>query len=280
MASNSPVRSPAGLRVSLIIATAVIHCSAGFAPFYVLPIGIFVFSSGIVLIGLFGVTLGYHRYLTHRSFSVSPTVRRVLLTLGTLALEGGPVTWVAVHRLHHRFADTSQDPHSPRDGLLRAHIYWGLRRQRCFSREVQERYARDVLSDPFAVFLERHNVCINLVFNCGLAAAAGLLSGREVAASVWTWSMLRIVYVWHATYLVNSICHRLGRRSHTTKDDSCNNLLVALLSFGEGWHNNHHHNPRSAAHGIRWWQIDFTYYVIIAMYVLGLARDIHGRRAG
>lgn len=234
-----------------------------------------------VLTGL-GVTVGYHRLFTHKSFETGPVMTFIIGVLGSMAAEGPIITWVATHRQHHQHSDDEDDPHSPHAhggtffGLLRgawhAHMGWLFR-----GREVDTaRYAPDLQKDPLVRFLSR---CFPLWVALGLiipAALGGLLtmSWFGVILGLLWGGFVRIFLVHHVTWSVNSICHIWGRQSFVSHDESRNNFVCALLAFGEGWHNNHHAFPASARHGLRRWEVDTSYLVIKCMERLGLARNI------
>ncbi len=218
--------------------------------------------------GSLGIGLGYHRLLTHRGFKVPRWLERTFAICATLALEGGPIFWVAVHRIHHQNTDKPGDPHSPRDGKWWSHAGWILTGETLHenTRELM-RYTPDLAKDKFYVNLTKyHWVPITLL---GFA----LLAFGGYQAVLWG-IFLRTVVGLHTTWLVNSATHLWGSRRFATKDDSTNNFWVALLSFGEGWHNNHHAHPTSARHGIRWYEIDFNWYLIAVLKRIGLAKNV------
>jgi stearoyl-CoA desaturase (delta-9 desaturase) len=242
-----------------------------------------VFAILYVLTGL-GVTVGFHRHLTHRSFATSRTVRGVLAALGSAAIEGPVISWVADHRKHHAFSDREGDPHSPHvghgngwrgalSGLLHAHVGWLFIHTQRGSRD---RYAPDLVRDPVVRFIDRTFVLWALA---GLGAAFGLgvaIGGTVVAGLtglLWG-GAIRMLFLHHVTYSINSICHFFGRRGFATPDRSGNVSWLALPSMGESWHNNHHAFPTSAAHGLRWWQVDVSALVIAGMEKLGLVWDV------
>ena len=215
-----------------------------------------------------GVGMGFHRLLTHRGYKTPRIVEYFLTVCGTLALEGGPINWVVTHRIHHAHADAPGDPHTPRDGGWWAHIGWmlsGTAQQ--YDRTVMERYAPDLMKDRFHVWLN-HVYWLPLV----------LLSLALLAFGGWSYVMwavfFRVTFNLHATWLVNSATHMWGGRRFLTSDDSRNNWWVALLTFGEGWHNNHHAHPTAARHGLAWYEIDINWWGIRVMQFLGLARAI------
>jgi fatty-acid desaturase len=218
--------------------------------------------------GSLGIGMGYHRLLTHRGYRVPKWVEYFLATCGTLALEGSPVHWVTTHRLHHMHADAEGDPHTPRDGGWWAHIGWiltGTAQQH--DRATLERYAPDLMKDAYYRWLSRWWFVPLLVL--------GILLGTFGGRSVLLWGVfLRVTLGLHATWLVNSATHMWGSQRFKTRDDSRNNWWVALLTFGEGWHNNHHAHPRAARHGLRWYELDVNWYGIRTLQFLGLAKSI------
>ncbi|HEX8180670.1 MAG TPA: fatty acid desaturase [Pyrinomonadaceae bacterium] len=218
--------------------------------------------------GSLGIGMGFHRLLTHRGYKTPKVVEYFLTLCGTLTMEGGPIDWVVTHRIHHSHTDAAGDPHTPRDGRFWAHMGWiftGTAQQH--GEEVMMRYAPDLMKDRFHVLLNNF-YWVPLV----IVGAALLVFGGW---SVFMWGMfLRVVFGLHATWLVNSATHLWGTRRFVTTDDSTNSWWVALLTFGEGWHNNHHAHPRAARHGLTWYEIDVNWYGIRALQLLGLAKDI------
>jgi stearoyl-CoA desaturase (Delta-9 desaturase) len=231
-----------------------------------------------------GVTVGFHRYFTHRSFKTSRPMRAILAVLGSAAIEGPVISWVADHRKHHRFSDREGDPHSPHvghgggwrgalAGLAHAHMGWLFIHT---ERGAKSRYAPDLLKDPIVRFADRNFLAWALA---GLAMAFGLgwaIGGTLLAALtglLWGGGV-RMLVVHHVTYSINSLCHFFGRRRFTTHDHSRNLLWLAIPSFGESWHNNHHAFPTSAFHGLRRWEIDPSALVIRALEAVGLVWDV------
>lgn len=211
-----------------------------------------------------GVTVGYHRMLTHRSFRPHPVVKFVLLVLGSMSLEGPALEWAATHIKHHAHSDREGDPHSPVEGFFHAHIGW------MFGDDTADPnvYCRNLVKDPIVVFVSRTFLlwaALSLVIPFVLGGWTGLLWG----------GLVRIFLTHHVTWSVNSVCHTFGKREFETNDRSHNEWLVGLLGFGEGWHNNHHAFPRSAFHGLHWWQFDLSGYVIWTLERLGLAGDVY-----
>jgi stearoyl-CoA desaturase (delta-9 desaturase) len=244
---------------------------------------VIIFLVAYVLTGL-GVTVGFHRLLTHRAFKTTRPVRALLTILGSAAIEGPVTAWVADHRKHHDFSDQLGDPHSPHvehgrgwagalRGLFHAHVGWLFIHQH---RGAKDRYARDLRSDPMMRLLDR----LFLVWAVGglaLCFFAGWLFGGSVEAGLTAllWGGgVRMLVVHHVTYSINSICHFAGRRGFETPDESRNVAWLAPFTFGEAWHNNHHAFPTSARHGLTRWQFDPSAYVIAALEKVGLAWDV------
>jgi stearoyl-CoA desaturase (delta-9 desaturase) len=243
--------------------------------------------AGLYVFGTLGINLCYHRLLAHRAFECSSRLEHFLALLGICCLQDTPVHWVAAHRLHHQHSDEQSDPHSPKAGFFWSHIGWLWRENSELDRfEMLSHYVKDLLRDRFYVRLERRSflVAISLA-QCALfflaGAAIGWLSGgrpEEAAlggASMLVWGVfVRTVLVWHITWSVNSVTHLWGYRRYDTSESSRNNWLIGVLSNGEGWHNNHHAQPRAAAHGHRWWELDVTYLTIRWLAMLGLVWDV------
>ena len=219
-----------------------------------------------------GIGMGYHRLLTHRGYKVPRYFEYFLAICGTLALEGGPIPWVATHRVHHQFSDLPGDPHTPRDGRWWAHILWMLTGDPTNANTAEcARYAPDLAKDPFYVWLSRYHWVPLTLLGLVLLAVGG------IPFVLWG-IFFRVTAGQHVTWMVNSITHIWGSRRFATRDDSRNNWFVALLSFGEGWHNNHHAHPVSARHGLAWYELDITYWTIRLCEKLGLARAVKAAR--
>lgn len=266
---------------SIAYTLAVLHVVAlGLAPFFFSWLGLAVGAVLLIVIGA-GVTVGYHRLLTHSSFETKPWVRQALTILGVLSGEGHPIFWVAIHRRHHQHADTEGDPHSPTvDSLYFAHMAWLWSYNRAAVAQLFSRYARDLCKEPFMRRMARQYLWWHAGLALLLIVAGWLYGGWFYAGSFFVYGMLlRTVVGLHITWMVNSFTHRYGYRNYETRDDSRNHWLVALFTLGEGWHNNHHHEPRLAHHGWhRWWEFDLWYIVIWLLAKLGLAWNVqrHG----
>jgi sn-1 stearoyl-lipid 9-desaturase len=259
---------------SQIIGWSVIHIGVVLAPLTFSWSGLVVCLVLYLLVGL-GVTMGYHRLLTHRSFQTPRPVEYVLALLGSLANQGGPLQWVAVHRIHHQHSDDEGDPHSPRDGVWWSHmLWWMLHVPAIHEPVVYQRYVPDLARDPVHRFLQRYHFLLTLGLGGALFGLGHLWGGVGFSWVVWG-MFVRTTVLYHATWLVNSATHLLGYRTYATRDRSTNLWWVALITLGEGWHNNHHAFPRSARHGIRWWELDVTFLFIRILGILRLARQIH-----
>jgi stearoyl-CoA desaturase (delta-9 desaturase) len=228
----------------------LLHVACLFAPvtfsWSALAVAVFLYWACCGL----GISMGYHRLLTHHGFETSRFFRYTLAVLGTMNLQGGPLSWVGVHRLHHKDSDKDHDPHSPRHGFLWAHLLWCVVHD-FLGRDVTLA-AKDLKKDRFMVWLEKYFVAPQAVLGVVLYVLGG-----------WSWVVwgiaVRTVFTYHATWLVNSASHTWGYKNFVTDDDSMNNPWVAAISWGEGWHNNHHAHQRSARHGMRWFEFDPTW---------------------
>jgi sn-1 stearoyl-lipid 9-desaturase len=256
-----------------------------FVPWFFSWTGVVLLVAGIYLFGMIGINLGYHRLLAHRGFSCPRWLEHALAVLGACCAQGAPAWWVAIHRMHHQFADKERDPHAPTRNFFWGHIGWiTFQTEDMLRGHVTERYARDLLRDPLYVWLEKYWQGVALASWILLPAAAltgSLLTGMgaqaasQLALSVLVWGgAARTVYVWHVSAFVNSVSHLWGYRSYQTNDGSRNNLFVGYFAHGEGWHNNHHADPQAAMHGRRAWELDPVFWVIRLLAILGLARDV------
>jgi stearoyl-CoA desaturase (delta-9 desaturase) len=238
-----------------------------------------------------GLTLGYHRLFAHRAFQVPRWLAHVIAICGYLAIQRGPIFWVAMHRLHHRHSDVpGKDPHTPREGWFHVHFGWSQRRRRdVWEKEIYRKLAPDLIHDRLYLFLD--NERRDYVTYFGILVSSYVLGGvigglqqpafqfdqyNAVCFFVWV-GLLNRVAVLHAFGFINSVCHEVGTRPYKTggEDTSVNNVLVALLIFGEGWHNNHHAHQNSARHGFRWYQWDPAWYGIWLLKAVGLAHKVH-----
>jgi stearoyl-CoA desaturase (delta-9 desaturase) len=263
------------------------------ALFAFIPSFITWYNAVIMLIGVLifgqGINLGYHRLLTHRSLQVPKWLERFYVLLALCCMEETPGKWVSTHRKHHTDSDNPEDdPHSPTRSLFWSHMGWLVfRRGGKNSLNVDHRYAGDILDDRFYMFLEKKWWATFVIFGGQMLlyflAGFGIFMamGQGISTAAWSglgvmmWGvMLRVVVVWHITWSVNSLSHVLGYQSYETGELSRNNWFVALIASGEGWHNNHHHDPASASVQHKWWEIDLTYYHILLLEKLGLAKSV------
>ncbi len=258
-----------------------------FVPWFFSWTGVALAIVGAYVFGTLGINLCYHRLLTHRGFVCPKWVEYTLATLAILSFQDTPARWVAVHRRHHEHADEEPDPHTPIVSFLWAHMGWLFVRPPEMERtQIYPRYAKDILRDPFYRRMESPAVYIGTImaswvvfFVVGTLAA--LIGGSPMAealqfgASVLVWGVfVRTVLVWHLTWSVNSVTHMFGYRNYHTGEESRNNVIIGLITNGEGWHNNHHADPRSARHGHRWFEVDVTYLSLRGLAALGLASKI------
>jgi len=226
--------------------------------------------------GCLGITLCYHRMLSHKSFKAHPWVKNFLMLCGVLTLEGDPNWWVANHRLHHKEADRDLDPHSPLVSLPWSHMLWLFFANPKLEKDcIKSKLIPDLVNDPVAKFFEKAFLPINLAFPVLLYGLGYLIGGPKIALSLLCWGgFFRIVWVWHITWCVNSVTHIWGYTNYKVRDESLNLWWVGILAFGEGWHNNHHAFPATARNGHKWWEFDPTYGIIALLKTVGLASDI------
>jgi len=250
------------------LALLVFHVGAVLALFNFTWTGV-LFAVGLwwLTIGL-GIGLGYHRLLTHRAYKTPKWFEYIVTVLGTMTLEGGPIFWVATHRNHHKYTDQPGDPHSPRDGRWWSHMGWivgGTSMHGDTSKLAPQ--VPDLINNKFHVWISKwHWVPLTVTGFIILA-----LYGWPV--TLWA-VFFRVTFGLHCTWLVNSACHLWGSQRFANGEDSRNNWWVSLLTFGEGWHNNHHAHAQSARHGLAWWEIDITWYTIKLLSFMGLATNI------
>jgi stearoyl-CoA desaturase (delta-9 desaturase) len=265
-----------GLDWPTVIWISLCHVGALGAFFFFTWKGVALLAILFWFTGALGVCLGYHRLLTHGSFSTYKPVRWLFALLGSLSGEGSAITWVATHRKHHAHSDKEDDPHSPRDGGWWAHFLWLMPNHGAKHHdELTARYAPDLVKDPMMRFLHKTFLVWHFVLGLSLFFAGWLFWDLYTGWSFLFWGLfLRMVYVLHVTWLVNSATHMWGYRNYETTDDSTNLWWVGLLAFGEGWHNNHHAYQRMARHGHKWWEIDLTYWAICGLEKLGLAWNV------
>mmetsp|Transcript_992 Transcript_992/g.1564 ORF Transcript_992/g.1564 Transcript_992/m.1564 type:complete len:434 (+) Transcript_992:119-1420(+) len=244
-----------------------IHLGAAAAPFYFTWEAFAVFLIGYVITGMFGITLSYHRQLAHRSFTTPKWLEYTFAYCGALALQSHPINWVSSHRHHHGGTETEEDVHSPLDGFWWSHMGWLMDTKNTWMRQNKGN-ATDLQSQWFYRFLAKtypiHAIVMPIV---GLYALGGM------PFVMWGF-FARVVWVWHMTWMVNSVSHVWGFQDWNTGDKSMNNWVVGMLAFGEGWHNNHHAFENSCRHGLKWWMVDPTWYTIKLLSFVGLANNL------
>jgi len=248
---------------------AVVHALALLAPWFFSwsALGVAIFLHW--LLGSIGICLGYHRLLTHRSLHVPKGLEYAIALIGSLALQGGPIFWVAGHRRHHTYTeDVDKDPYSAKRGFWWSHMGWLFyKRPEFFEYESNRKFAPDLAKDAFYRWLDRYYLLLQIPLGVSLYLLGG-----------WSFVIygvfLRAVLLWHSTWLINSASHITGYRSHESDDNSRNLWWAAILTYGEGWHNNHHAYPNVAKAGWKWWEIDMTWWVIVSLRQMGLARRI------
>ncbi|MEX2113323.1 MAG: fatty acid desaturase [Pirellulales bacterium] len=239
---------------------------------------------GVSCYGTLGLDLGYHRLLAHRSLCVPRWLERLLALVGVCCFQDGPAGWVAAHRLHHQHSDHAGDPHTPRGGFWWSHVGWLLASNpQLRALDALAHYAPDVVAERFYRRLQSAPRLLAIyIAHAALYVVAGWLwGGLSGALGLVVWGVfLRTVLVWHISWSINSLTHVWGYQTYGTGDDSRNNPLVALLSSGEGWHNNHHAEPASASNWHRWWEFDPCYLLIALLELVGLAWNVKRPRSG
>ena len=233
---------------------------------------------GLYVVRMFAITAFYHRYFSHRTFRTSRGWQFVFAVLGAAAMQRGPLWWAAHHRHHHAYSDQPGDAHSVRqDGFLWSHMGWFLARENFATRS---HLVRDLARYPELRWLDRYDVAVPGAMFAGLWALGAWLESTHPALGTGPWQLvvwgfcISTVVLFHATFVINSLAHRWGTRRFETRDDSRNNFLLALITFGEGWHNNHHRYPGSVRQGFYWWEIDLTWYALRLLAALGVVRDL------
>mgnify|MGYP000300740106 CR=1 FL=1 len=232
---------------------------------------------GLYLLRMFAITAFYHRYFAHKSFKTSRPVQFLFAFIGASATQRGPLWWAAHHRQHHRHADQHRDPHSPKQGFIWSHMGWFLSRKH-FRADLS--LVPELTRFPELRWLDRFDIAVPVLLAVilymtgeGLAAWQPALNTSGWQLVTWGYFISTVVLI-HATLLINSLAHRIGSRRYQTQDDSRNNFWLALLTLGEGWHNNHHYHAASARQGFYWWEIDISYYLLWCMQKLGLIWDV------
>lgn len=256
-----------------------------FVPWFYSSTGVALAVIGVYVFGAAGMNLCYHRLLTHRSFSCPLWLEHTFAIIAVWCVEDTPARWVSTHRLHHHRSDDRPDPHSPLVNLFWSHMGWLFLENTELGRNVAyDRYARDILRDKFYRWIERYVVWITLAqsvlyyaagFLIELALGGSTMEAVQFGASVWLWGVVvRTVVVWHISWTVNSFAHVFGYQNYDTGDHSRNNVWVAIITSGEGWHNNHHAEPGCACNQRHWWEIDLTYLLLRLLVLIGLAWDV------
>lgn len=289
-----PAVFPRAIRWEYVIGISAVHLLSllAFVPWLFSWTGVILVFVGQHIFSGLGISIGYHRLLTHRGFACPRWFEHFLALLGICCLQDSPARWVAIHRQHHQHSDTEPDPHTPRVNFFWSHVGWLFLRNHDHERAAFfDRYAKDLLRDPFYMYLERRGMWMwvytlhaLLIFLLGMVVGwlvwGDYRRGVQFGASWLVWGVfVRTVFVWHGTWAVNSVTHLWGYRNYATNDDSRNNWAVALISHGEGWHNNHHAEPRAAAHGHRWWEFDLSWLLIRMLERVGFVRDVVRPRA-
>ncbi|HEY9728479.1 MAG TPA: fatty acid desaturase [Chroococcales cyanobacterium] len=268
--STAPASSPAvRLHWVSVFFFATFHALALLAPWFFSwsALGVAIFLHW--LFGSIGICLAYHRLLTHRSFQVPKWLEYILATIGALAFQGGPIFWVATHRQHHAHPDDEfKDPYSARRGFWWSHMLWLFyQKQEYFNPEIYKKYAPDLARNPYYCWLDRYFLLLQIPVALLLYALGGW--------SFVIWGLVvRAVSLWHSTWLINSATHMLGYQTYEVEDGSRNLWWAAILTYGEGWHNNHHAQPNVAPSGRHWWEIDVTWWAIRSLQMLGLAKKV------
>jgi stearoyl-CoA desaturase (Delta-9 desaturase) len=222
-------------------------------------------AAGLFALRMFAITAFYHRYFSHRAFRTSRLMQFLFALLGASAVQRGPLWWASHHRHHHAHADRPADSHSAKQhGFAWAHALWFLARANFTTRRE---LVPDLMPYPELRLLDRFDALVPVLLAAGLYAAGGL------EFLVWGFCVSTVA-LWHATFTINSLAHSFGRRRYATRDDSRNNAWLALLTFGEGWHNNHHHFPGAARQGFYWWEVDLSWYLLRTLAALGIVWDL------
>ncbi len=241
-----------------------IHAACFAAFFTGVSKGDLLLFAATLSIRMWGITAGFHRYFAHRTFRTSRVFQFVMAVIATSATQKGPLWWAGHHRTHHKYSDQPGDVHSPREGFWWSHQGWIFdgRWDHTPTSDI-----KDFARYPELVWLNRWHVvppALLAVLCYAIGGFSGLIWGYAISTTV----------LWHLTYSINSLAHRWGTRRYDTTDDSRNNLLLALLTFGEGWHNNHHHYMASTRQGFFWWEVDVTYYILRALAAAGVVWDL------
>lgn len=256
---------------------ALMHVGAIAAPFYFTWVGLATFFVLHWLSGSIGICLGYHRYLSHKSMKLATPARFFTLFCGALSGEGSPLFWAATHRLHHQRSDHEGDPHSPTHGPWWSHMFWLFAARSKRERKLlMERYVPDLVNDPMMKFFEVIYFPLQIVVGVVLYAIGEATGVGGMSLMLWG-LCARVIAMYHSTWFVNSATHIWGYRNYESRDLSRNLWWVAILAYGEGWHNNHHAHPSVAPAGHKWWELDPTWWAIKTLRFVGLATDVKDR---
>lgn len=258
-------------KTNLFWITAV-HLVALAGIFYFTWSGFAIMLAGVFIFAPLGINVGYHRLLTHRGFTSPRWLRHTLATIGSAIGAGPPIHWAAMHRVHHRFSDTAQDPHDATRGFWYSHILHLFELDDHEQHNYLEQYAPDLMKDRYLVFLNNYGLYL------ALAVMPLLYWGGGISWVLWG-GFVRTVATWHIMWFVNSATHKWGYRNYDTKDLTTNCWWVGLLAAGEGWHNNHHAQPSCASHGHKWWEFDLSFLIIRGLELAGLARAVKRPKA-
>jgi stearoyl-CoA desaturase (Delta-9 desaturase) len=263
--SSLPAKPRSLGQVFNAVGIALIHIGTAYAFWRGADWGLVGLAVAFYVVRMFAVTGGYHRYFSHRTYKTSRVFQFLLALLGTSATQKGPIWWASAHRRHHKYSDTENDVHSPKQrGFWYSHMGWWLGRDH---EETDWSQVRDLAKFPELLFLEKWHV-LGVVTCMGVATAM-----RGFDGFLWGY-VVSTCFLLHGTFTINSLCHVYGSRRYETTDTSRNNLWLALLTMGEGWHNNHHHYMNSANQGFYWWEIDVSYYILKGLEKVGLIWDV------
>jgi stearoyl-CoA desaturase (delta-9 desaturase) len=229
------------------------------------------------VVRMFAITAFYHRYFSHKTFKTSRTIQTIFAVVGASATQRGPLWWAAHHRHHHVHSDKKEDIHSPKNGFLSSHLQWFLKHENFHTNSER---VRDLNKYPELKFIDRFDILFPILLAIFLYFIGALLSFYAPSLNTSGWQLviwgyfISTVLLSHVTYCINSLAHVFGSKQYQTGDDSRNNFILAILTLGEGWHNNHHCSPGSVKQGFKWWQIDFSFYIIKCMEKMGLVWDL------
>jgi stearoyl-CoA desaturase (delta-9 desaturase) len=269
-------RYGAGINWPVVGWLVLLHAGAVLAPFFFSWQGLLLMFVLHWITGGIGICLGYHRLFTHRSFTTYRPLEWLIAWIGGMGGEGSAIDWVSNHRKHHALSDQEGDPHSPREGAWWSHLLWLAKSRTTPEHNAHvQRWAPDLAKDPVLRFLGATFLGWHFLAAVVLFAAGYFTGGLYMACSLMLWGLfVRLIFVMHSTWFVNSASHMWGYVNYKTTDDSRNNWWVALITYGEGWHNNHHAYPRMANHGHKWWEFDVTFRTIRLLERLGLAWNV------